>query len=438
MTSWRAFFFPEGSRPHLAPFAVVSAVGVAVGLATGTSDLAQRLDWALYDRFSRATAAALEPPPDIVVVAIDELSFSEIARPWPWPRTLHAELTRALHRGGARTIVFDLLFDVPAPEPGDDEAFARAMAEAGNVILAVDRAEVEDRRYGVVQWTDPVEPLAGAAEATGVIRIGLDPDGAIRRAPLTVDGRASLALRAARQVAGFRAPGATDQPLLLRFRGPARTGITTVSYYQALEPETSLPPGIFRDKTVLVGFSLAAPASVEESADHFATPVAARMAGVEIHATVLDTLLRGSAIVDPFGRLSAVAGLILVTGGLACTLLYLLPLGVGAAVVGGAGAVWGLAAFALLAWDGTRIPVVTPLAGVVVACAASAAYRYGLVQRERLFIKRAFEHYVAPAIVRKMLDDPSQLTLAGEEYEVTVIFTDLEGFTTMAEAMPPA
>lgn len=437
MTRWRAFFFPEGSRPRAAPFAVVSTIGVMLGLAAGTSDLAQRLDWALYDRFSRAAATALEPAPDIVIVAIDEPSFSEMALPWPWPRTLHAELTRALARGGARTIVFDLLFDVPAPGAGEDAAFARAMAETGTVVLVTDRAEVEDRRYGVVQWIDPVEPLAAAAAATGVIRIGLDPDGAIRRAPLTVDGRPSLALQAARRAPGFRAPGDADAPVLLRFRGPPRIGITTVSYYQALAPETSLPPGIFEGKTVFVGFSLAAPASVEATADHFKTPVSARMAGVEIHATALDTLLRDAAIADPFGRPLHVVALILVAGALSCTLLYRLPLGIGAAVVGAAATAWGLAGFGLLAWAGTRIPVVTPLAGLVAACAASAAYRYGLVARERLFIRRTFEHYVAPAIVRKMLDDPSQLTLVGEEFEVSVIFTDLEGFTTMAETLPP-
>ena len=52
-------------------------------------------------------------------------------------------------------------------------------------------------------------------------------------------------------------------------------------------------------------------------------------------------------------------------------------------------------------------------------------------------IKRAFQHYVAPAIVEQMLSDPSRLKLGGEEYEVTVLFSDLEGFTTLSEHLTP-
>jgi adenylate cyclase len=65
-------------------------------------------------------------------------------------------------------------------------------------------------------------------------------------------------------------------------------------------------------------------------------------------------------------------------------------------------------------------------------------YRYALGRNERAVIRRAFEHYVAPAIVRRMLDDPSRLALGGETCDLTVMFTDLEGFTTVAEALPPA
>jgi adenylate cyclase len=75
---------------------------------------------------------------------------------------------------------------------------------------------------------------------------------------------------------------------------------------------------------------------------------------------------------------------------------------------------------------------------VAATYALTAAYRYGLATRERRMIKRAFQHYVAPAIVEQMLNDPSKLTLGGEEYEVTVLFTDLEGFTTLSEHLTPS
>jgi adenylate cyclase len=88
--------------------------------------------------------------------------------------------------------------------------------------------------------------------------------------------------------------------------------------------------------------------------------------------------------------------------------------------------------------NGTRVPGVAPSLTVAAAYALTAAYRYGLATRERWMIKRAFQHYVAPAIVEQMLNDPSKLKLGGEEYEVTVLFTDLEGFTTLSEHLTPA
>jgi adenylate cyclase len=83
------------------------------------------------------------------------------------------------------------------------------------------------------------------------------------------------------------------------------------------------------------------------------------------------------------------------------------------------------------------VPVASA-AVVMAACyGAAAAYRFTLTSSERRLIRRAFKHYVAPAIVDQMLADPSKLKLGGEEYEVTVLFSDLEGFTTLSEHLGP-
>jgi adenylate cyclase len=70
--------------------------------------------------------------------------------------------------------------------------------------------------------------------------------------------------------------------------------------------------------------------------------------------------------------------------------------------------------------------------------AVTAAYRFAITARERRLIKRAFQHYVAPAIVEQMLNDSSRLKLGGEEYDVSVRFSDIEGFTTLCEHLTPA
>ena len=78
-----------------------------------------------------------------------------------------------------------------------------------------------------------------------------------------------------------------------------------------------------------------------------------------------------------------------------------------------------------------RLPVIGPLVAAFVVYGSGVGYRYALGARERRYITRAFEHYVAPAVVAEILRDPSKLSLAGEEYDVSIIFTDLEGFTKL-------
>jgi adenylate cyclase len=432
----KRFFFPEGARLRWKPFTAASTVGIIVGLALGFSDQAQRLDWQIYDRFMRVATRNAEPPGDIVVVAIDELSFSEIGMQWPWPRRVYAELIDKLARAGARTIVFDLLFDVDSTDPEDDHQLAAAMKQAGNVVLGADRADIADRAYSVVQWTGPAAPLAAAAADVGAVRLDYDPDGVLRRTPLSVDSHPGLALSAAKR-AGFRPAAVLDRPLLVHFNGQPRRGIQTVSYYQALAP-ASLPASTFKDKTVFVGLSLAAPSTLERTADQFATPVSVQMAGVEVHANLLDTLLRQKLIADPFGSLSTLLALSLLLGAVASAQFYWLPAGVGIFSVGVSSVAWFLFSYWLLAAHAFRLPVVPPLATLGGAYAFGAIYRFALVNRERRFIRHAFEHYIDPAIVQVMLADPSKLRLGGEEREVTVLFSDIEGFTTLSERVTPS
>jgi len=430
----RRFFFPDRAVVRPLPYAVIAALGVAFGLGLGALSLSQRLEWALYDRMMQTARRVPRPPSDIVVVAIDELSFSEIGLQWPWPRRLHAQLIDALVRDGARTIGLDLVFDLPST-PADDDALARAVRSAGNVVLASDLAEVSDRAYTVQLWREPIPALAEAAAAVGAAGISIDPDNVLRRTTTTIGGRPGLALAVAqRQPHAPPAPSGGDHSLLIHYCGPPRQGIVTVSYYQAMEPGL-LPPGFFREKAVLVGRSLSTAAALD--ADHFRTPVALRMAGVEVHANLLDTLLRRRAIADPFGGYRAFVFLSIAIAMVAALAFYRLgpPAGL-AALVAGALLFTGAAYVALSTYD-VRLPVVGPLLAVAGMYVCTTAYRFALGQRERRLIRRAFQHYVAPAIVQQMLDDPSRLKLGGEACEVSVLFTDLEGFTSVAERMKP-
>lgn len=309
------------------------------------------------------------------------------------------------------------------------------MADAGNVILAADRTVVTDRAYEMEQWVEPIAPLAEAAAGLGIVAIEIDPDGVVRRSSADVGGRPSLALAVAQRVATVQPVTPPGAERLIRFAGAPRQGIITVSYYQALESGL-LPAGFFRDKIVFVGRSLSAAAALE-APDHFRTPVAVRTPGVEIHASVTDNLLRNRPVADPFGTYGRLVGLCVVLAILATPLFYLLSPAMGLVLFLGVIAALTGAAYGALTSATTRLPIATPTVAIAGVYLSATAYRVALGQRERRLIRRAFQHYVAPAIVEQMLADPSKLRLGGEAFDLTVLFTDLEGFTSIAERLTP-
>ncbi len=333
-------------------WALTAATILGIGLAF--SDTVRRLDWRLDDTFVAVVTYRPSPPDNLVIVAIDEPSLEQLAMPWPWPRRVHAALVGALAGAGARTIVFDLVFDEPAAVAEDDGLLREAIDRAGNVVLAMDRRVSPAASKVPTQWTRPIPSLGSAASGVGVASVPVDPDGVVRRYAvmagdeLSLAGAVELAERSELPDGG-----------LIPFNGRPGAGIRTVSYYRALQP-AQLRPGFFRGKTVLVGRSLQVASTKDQAFETFRTAVGP-MAGVEIHASALDALARRRFVRDPFA------------GAVTMTLLLLpiaafsgwLVLGVGPrlsiVVLILAGTAWCVAAYALRAHDLARLPIVAPL-----------------------------------------------------------------------------
>ncbi|MCB1781773.1 MAG: CHASE2 domain-containing protein [Candidatus Competibacteraceae bacterium] len=261
------------------------------------------------------TLRGVQPPPEsIVIVAIDESSMAEIKQQWPWPRSLHARLIRQLHQAGAAVIGFDILFTEPS-EPAEDQALAQALREAGNGVLASALSVVNDPLFRHTIRVDPISALQEAS-LVGSAFVSIDPDGTVRRARLLAPDLPSFALQVVRRYLERPAAEATVKPerqrfsqkdllqeQLIDYRGPPQT-IQTLSYYQALDPQNLLPPGIFAGKIVLVGRALeATPEPQRLSGDTFLTPFSWTggnpTAGVEIQATLVDNLLSGRFATEP-------------------------------------------------------------------------------------------------------------------------------------------
>jgi adenylate cyclase len=343
-----------------AAWAVVAAAASLLGIGAALSGPVQRLDWALHDRFVGLATREPAPPDDVVIVAIDEPSLQQLATPWPWPRRVHAALVRALASAGARTIVLDLVFDLPAPAAEDDGFLRETIKRAGNVVLAMDRR--------------PIHALASAASGLGVDRLQVDDDGVVRRYAVMRDDQPSLA-GAPEMAERSELPSGG----LIPFNGPPGTGIRTVSYYQVLQPG-HLPRGFFRGKTVFVGRSLQAAPTNVQAAGNFQTPVG-MMAGVEIHASAFDALQRGRFVRDPFATTGSQAVLLLPIAALSAWLVPRAGPMLSGAVLLLAATAGFVVGYALRSQDLARLPIVAPLTTATIVLVIMTACRCAILRR---------------------------------------------------------
>ncbi|MBB6223425.1 CHASE2 domain-containing protein [Rhizobium leguminosarum] len=370
------------------------------------------------------------PPGGPVIVAIDEPSLADINAQWPWPRSLHAELVSQLRAAGARVVGLDIIMAEPS-NPDNDAAIAKAVGP--DVVLAGDETLIETPQASQLIRATPLPQLTQAGAVTGIASIDLSGDGMFRRIPGYQDGFAAMLMKAASGAADADLPAGR----LIQSFGPARS-YPTVSYYQALDPENLLPPGYFRDRVVLVGLSLQnAPEIDKRGVDAFATPYTIHtgklVSGVEIQATIYDNIRAGLSIAE--ARLPAVAACILISVLLAATTVWRSTGWL--TIVTSAAA---LLAFATVSFAGIRLAhvFVSPLGPTVAYISVvfgQAAFDYAEERRNKRQIIRAFAQYISPDLVRRLSNDPSQLKLGGERRTLSVLFSDVRGFTTIAETL---
>lgn len=398
----------------------------------------QTAELKVFDVLSVLTAPKKSVLP-ITIIGIDEASFTQLGVRWPWPRDMHAQLVDRLTQSGAAVIAFDVLFPEPASE-AEDEAFARSIAAAGNVVLAADNVYHETAVSR--QWLrmDPVNAFTLAGAATGLATMTLDGDTVSRRMAEADDAFWREAIRTLIR----SRPGSVEEPYvppgaMVRHIGPAHT-FPYVSYYQVLNGDPSIPPDFFLDQIVLVGRDVrASPELGAAQADTFATPFLMTsgllVPGVEIQATQIENALMGQTIqpVAPALNILAISSVLL----LAMPLLLfwhplrstLLALLIGGAAVGVS--VWLFASFNL--WLATA----TPLLALTIAFLCTGAGSYFTERRRAGEIRSAFTKYVSSEVVEEMIAHPERLKLGGHRREVSVLFSDLASFTSMSEKLSP-
>jgi len=398
--------------------------------------LCQPMELKIFDLFTVFTAPKKSTLP-ITIIGIDEASFTQLGVRWPWSRTMHAQLIDRLTQSGAAVIAFDVLF----PEPGsiaEDDTFARSITAAGNVMLAADHVyhETDVSR----QWLrmDPVATFTLAGATTGLATMTLDGDTIARRMAEADDAFWREAIRTLIR----SRPGSVEEPYvppgaMMRHLGPTHT-FPYVSYYQVLNGDPAIPPDFFVDQIVLVGRDVrASPELGAAQADTFATPFLMTTGlltpGVEIQATQIENALMGQTIRPVSHGLNILA--------ISCVLFLTMPLlffwsplrsTLMAVFLGGA--TLGISAWLFVALN-LWLATATPLLALGIAFFSTSVGSYFTERRRALEIRSAFSKYVSTEVVEEMIAHPEHLKLGGDRREISVLFSDLAGFTSLSEKL---
>jgi adenylate cyclase len=425
----------------------------------------------------------------VVIIDIDEQSLKSVGQ-WPWPRTRIADLITRLTQMGALVIAFDVVFAEPdrmspsvaADEfrdlddatrtklrslPSNDAVFADSLKNSRVVLgesglpFAVPQPEGVKPPIGLATMGgDPrpfllnfpgllrnVPQLEQAASGRGLFTIRAERDGIVRRVPIVMQAQGtimpSLTLEMLRvasgsntvlirsdhagvqsaAVPGFVIPSDRNGQLWIHFAPHDKARY--VSAADVLEGK--VPPDRVARRLVLIGTSAVG------LLDSKTTPIDPVMPGVEVHAQVLESVLTQSVLTSPNYAIGVelIAAMLL---GIA--IIWLAPilspaslLAFGAAIVAVTlGASWYFYQQAGLLFDATY-----PLLSSALVYLTLVFSNHISEQAQRRQIRSAFGQYLSPALVEQLAQSPDKLVLGGEEREMSILFSDVRGFTTISE-----
>jgi adenylate cyclase len=442
-----------------------------------------------FDTFQRIDPRVKTARP-VTIVDIDEKSLARLGQ-WPWPRTRIADLVANLTRLGAVVIAFDVIFSEPDrlnPDaaadtfrdldeatrdklralPSNDQVLANTMRRS-RVVLG------ESGLPTVLAQLDPTLPVTGlamlgeepqrfmfefpgllrntavlekSAAGRGLLTINPEPDGIIRRVPMimqaqgttmpslsfemlrVVTGTDTIFIKADRAgitsigVKGFQLPTDSNGQLWVHF-----AHYDPSLYVSAADVlDGSVKPEMIKNKLVLVGTSAVGLNDIKT------TPVSPAMPGVEIHAQVLEAALTKSLLAQPPHGPALEFGAALLLGILVIAFAPMF----GPVTLVAVGALFASVLVGTSWYYYTQhrllVDFTYPLLSTTTIYLTLIFTSFVREQKQRRQIRSAFGQYLSPALVAQLAQSPEKLVLGGEEREMTIMFSDVRGFTTISES----
>jgi adenylate cyclase len=427
-----------GRKTVAAVLIALAATGLSLAAryAPGVSVAMSKLDYLLYDSLYHLRPVQDQAKGPVVIVAVDDKSLDELSHNgigkttygWPWPRLFWGVMVSYLNKCGAKAVAFDLVFTEPSvynAGDNDDLNFARAVDKSKVPVILGSRFLPGGK----------AERFAVPVKAPQLAAVNVGDDVVYRWYEPLANGAQSLASRTAADVGA--AP--FTQRFLLHYYGPHENsqGRRTFHYVSASnvlaasvgQKNTGITPEMFRGKIVLVGVITVGTYDLKSS------PLSAEYPGVEVQATAIANMLEGRRVREVAVSWSIAAAFL---AALAAALGVAFPRRVGlklalAAVV--LAALIGAAASLFVAHQIRWLPLGAPLLGFVLATVGAFAWSYLAEGRQRRLVLKALSQYVSPQVAAEIDRDPGALKLGGERREMSVMFTDIQGFTDLSERL---
>jgi adenylate cyclase len=448
----------------------------------------QELRVRTFDNLQRLAPRVKKVRP-VTIVDIDERSLaSPKLGQWPWPRTRIAEIVANLTRAGALVIAFDVVFSEPDrlnPDiaadsfgnldeatreklrslPSNDRILADAIGGSRVVLgesgLPAKQAEIDKQEKGIAKLGEPepflyqwpgllrnIPVLEKAAAGHGVFTIKPERDGIVRRAPMVLQAQGvtmpSLTMEMLRIVAGAdtvlikadRQDG-VQSIRVGRFQIPTDANGQLWVHYARHDPliyvsaidvlEGRVPPEMVNRKLVLIGTSAAGLNDLK------AVPVPPAMPGVEIHAQVLESALTGAVVSQPNWGFALEFFSAMILG----LLVIAVAPRFGALSLVAIGAVFATALIGISVYFFIQhrqlIDFTYPLLSTTAIYLTLVFSSFVREQQQRRQIRGQFAQYMSPVLVEQLAQSPEKLVLGGEQREMTVMFSDMRGFTSISE-----